>query len=256
MGIAPLAPPAGAQTDGDAAAEAQPPLEQAIEGGVGYSEFTRGYGDAHYMFARYTIERPYDWRWRIEVGSASRFGDSSLDGGVSFTKFLWGETNLTLGIGSGTGDYIASEYRFDASLAQPIFGTLLRLGYTREQSKAENYRDGYGVALERWFPHWIVEAHWRYDIGHPGDTISRTVGFGLTYFVWERFYVGAGVELGDVSYLQVGPTDFLVNYDSEEYQLGFSYWMTPQIGIGFRTTYGETSFYEVTGFELSFTRRW
>lgn len=246
-------PPALAQ---EAAAEPPAPLVQVISGGAGYSEFTRGYGDAHHIFARYSIERPYDWRWQFDVGSQARFDDNSFDFGVAFTKFLWGETHLTLGASSGTGDYIASEYRFDVSLAQPILGSLLRLGYTREQSKAENYRDGFGVGLERWFPHWIVGAHWRYDIGYPGETISRTVGFGVTYFTWERFYIGVGVELGDVSYMQVGPTNFLVNYDSETYELGISYWLTTNSGVNFKVNYGETDFYEVTGIELGFFKRW
>ena len=244
------APPATAQSADQA------PLVQSITGGAGYSEFTRGHGDAYHLFASYSVERPLDWRWRFDVGTQSRFDEGSFDVGAAFTKYLWGETTLTLGAGTGTGDYIAPKYRLDASLAQPIGIALLRLGYTREQSKDEKYRDGFAVGLERWFPHWILSAHWRYDIGHPGDTISRALGFGLTYFTWETFSIGVSAEFGEVSYMQVGPSNFLVNYDSESYQLGISHWLTPDSGLNFRLDYAETDFYDVTGLELSFFKRW
>jgi YaiO family outer membrane protein len=237
------------------AAADTPPLVRSVEAGGSWGHYSNGYGDADGEFARFGLWREDRWAWKFETGRSARFGDQSLDGGLSYARWF-GRTSATLGLSSGTGDYIANRYRFDASVSRPLVGVIGTLGYTRIQSKGENRSDGLGVSLVRYLPHWIVSAQGRCDWGQPGDTRSTSGGVGLSYVIWRRMSVGVGYDTGDVSYLMVGPGRALVDYHSTGWNLGYSQWFDAHWGLNARLDYGETPFYDVRGASLSLFREW
>ena len=232
-----------------------PPLTHSIEVGGAWGHYTEGYGDADGQFLRYGLRREEQWAWRAEAGRSARFDDQSLDGGLSYSHWF-GRTSLTLGVSSGTGDFIANRYRLDAAVTRPLAGVVTTLGYTRIQSKGDNRSDGVGLSLVRYTPHWVYSAQGRLDLGQPGATHSASGGVGLSYVVWRRMSVGIGYDVGDVSYQVVGAGVALVDYRSTGFNLGFSQWFGAQWGLNAKVDYGETPFYTVRGASLGVFREW
>lgn len=232
------------------------PLERYVEVGAGYGKYTEDYGTANGQFVRLGWTRPQKYSWRLDLGRERRFNETSLGIGASFTRYLPKDASVTIGAGTGTGDVLAPEYRIGISASRPFFGVIFTLGYDRNQSKAENRSDGVVLGMQRWFPHWIVDAWGRYDRGYPGDTETTSGGIGITYYVWKKLYIGVGAEFGDVSYLLVEPDEAQVDYHAEGYNLGCSYWLNSRSGLNFRLGYGDAGFYRVKGATLSYFREW
>ncbi len=235
--------------------DAAPPVVRTVEAGGAWGHYTEGYGDANGQFVRWSLGRADRWAWRFEAGRSERFGDRSLDGGASCTRWF-GLTSATLGVSSGTGDYIAHRYRLDASVSRPLAGVVTTLGYTRIQSKGDNRSDGLGLSLVRYLPHWVLSAQGRYDLGQPGNTRSTSGGVGVSYVVWRRTSLGVGYDVGDVSYQLVGAGNALVDYRSTGFNVGFSQWFDDHWGLNLRADYGDTPFYTVRGGTVSIFREW
>ena len=233
----------------------QPPLTRSVEAGGAWGHYTEGYGDADGEFVRCGLWREDRWAWHAEAGRDARFGDQSLNGGLSYSHWF-GKTSVTLGVSSGTGEFIANRYRLDAAVSRPLAGVVTTLGYTRIQSKGENRSDGVGLSLVRYWPHWVVSVQGRFDVGQPGSTHAPSGGVGLSYVVWRRTSIGIGYDVGKVSYQLVGPGKALVDYRSTGVNLGFSQWFGKQWGLNTRVDYGETPFYNVRGASLGIFREW
>jgi YaiO family outer membrane protein len=232
-----------------------PPLTRSVEAGGAWGRYTEDYGDADGQFLRCGLRREERWAWRAEAGRSARFHDESLDGGLSYSHWF-GRTSLTLGLSSGTGDFIANRYRLDAAVSRPLAGIVTTLGYTRIQSKGDNRSDGVGLSLVRYTPHWIYSAQGRLDLGQPGATHSTSGGVGLSYIVWRRMSVGVGYDVGNVSYQLVGPGEVLVDYRSSGFNLGYSQWFAAGWGLNAKVDYGDTPFYLVRGASLGIFREW
>ncbi len=232
-----------------------PALTRSIEIGGAWGHYTEGYGDSDGEFLRAGLGRAERWAWRAEAGRSARFGDESLDGGLSYAHWF-GKTSVTLGASSGTGDFIANRYRLDAAVSRPLAGVVTTLGYTRIQSKGENRSDGVGLGLVRYTPHWVYSAQARLDIGQPGATQSASGGVGLSYVVWRRLSIGVGYDVGNVSYQLVGPGKALVDYRGSGFNLGYSQWFDAQWGLNAKVDYGDTPFYIVRGASLGIFREW
>lgn len=236
------------------AATAGPGLTKSLELGGGLGWYSDDLGRADGEFVRFGLSRPYDFGVTFDVGRQARFGETSVGGGVSFTKDFKGDRSVSVGIGSGTGN-LAPRYRFDISVRQTLFDIIFSAGYTRIQSKEDNRSDGISFGATRWFPHIIVGASVRRDYGYPGRTESDGVGVGVTWYQWKKLYIGGGVDWGDVSY-QILPGQVITDYSSVGYNLGFSRWFNERSGLNLRVDYGETSFYESGGFTVSWFREW
>lgn len=232
-----------------------PPLTRSIEAGGAWGHYTEGYGDANGQFLRLGLGREERWAWRAEAGRSARFNDESLDGGLSYSHWF-GRTSLTLGLSSGTGDFIANRYRLDAAATRPLAGVVTTLGYTRIQSKGDNRSDGVGLSLVRYTPHWIYSAQGRLDVGQPGTTHSASGGVGLSYIIWRRMSFGVGYDVGDVSYQVVAAGNALVDYRSTGFNLGFSQWFGARWGLNAKVDYGDTPFYIVRGASLGIFHEW
>lgn len=242
-----------------------PSLDQIIEFGLslGRYEFepggeTDGYNS---QFARYTRSRPSLDAWRIDVGRQGRFGESSLDGGLSYTRFV-GATGLTAGIGGGTSDVLSNRYRLSLGVTYPVAGFQTSAGYTRTQSHGENSSHGWNVGLTRWFPHWIAGASYNIEFGQPGDTESGTVNLGLTYYTWRQTYLGGGVSFGSVSYQLVGPgtplsAQALVDYDSWTAYLALTRFIDDRSGFNLRYDHSDAKdIWTIDGVTASYFREW
>jgi YaiO family outer membrane protein len=234
---------------------ATPPLTRSIEAGGAWGHYTQGYGDANGQFLRFGLGRADRWGWRAEAGRSARFEDESLDGGLSYSHWF-GRTSVTLGMSSGTGDFIANRYRLDAAVSRPLAGVVTTVGYTRIQSKGANRSDGVGLSLARYTPHWVYSAQGRIDLGQPGATHSASGGVGLSYVIWRRTSIGVGYDVGDVSYQVVGAGVALADYRSTGFNLGYSQWFGAQWGLNARVDYGDTPFYTVRGASLGIFREW
>jgi YaiO family outer membrane protein len=233
-----------------------PTWVRSLEAGGGVAEYSDDLGRSDSQFLRAGISRPWRYGWVVDVGREHRFDETSFNYGASYTQFLPGRTNLTVAIGSGTGEILAPRYRLGVTASGSILGLVTSAGYLRVQSKAENWSDGFSLGLLRYTGHWIFGVSGRQDYGYPGRTVSRSGGAGITWFQWRRTYLGANVDFGKVSYMLVGPAQAKVNFNSTTYGVGFSRWFTDRTGMNLRGTYGRTSFYKVGGVTVSLFREW
>ena len=242
-----------------------PAADQVIEFGLGLGRYDFRGSDATSSFdsqyVRYARSRPRLDTWRLTVGRQHRLGDSSLDGGLSYTRYL-GETSLMAGISSGTGDVLAHRYRLDLGITQPVAGMLASLGYTRIESKAENSSHGWSLGLTRWFSHVIVSAGHRLEFGQPGDTESSTTSLGLTFYTWRKTYLGLGADFGQVAYQLVGPDvpipgGVLVDYDAWNAHVALMRYVNERSGFNLRYDHGDArDIWTTDGVSASYFREW
>jgi YaiO family outer membrane protein len=232
------------------------PYVRSAEIGAGLSRYTGNLGQGNGQFLRLGFVKENDHRWLFETGRSERFGESSIGFGASYGRHVAKATALTVGLSSGTGEYLAPEYRFDFRVEQGVLkdrNLVLSAGYIRVQSKQENSSDGFAAGAVLWLPHWVLEANTLYDIGHPGDAISKSWGMGATWYLYKKTYIGAGISGGAVSYMLVGPGNqsALVDYDADGWNLHLQQWITATGGFNLRYEHGSTSYYQVDGYTAS-----
>jgi YaiO family outer membrane protein len=241
------------------------PLAQIAEFGLSFGRYkfkpggdTSGYNS---QFGRYTRSRPSLDAWRIDVGRQGRFDTSSLDAGLSYTRFV-GPTGLTAGISGGTSDVLSNRYRLNLGVTHPIAGFQTSLGYSRTQSHGENSSDGWNLGLSRWFPHWIASASYNIEFGQPGDTQSGTMNLGLTYYVWRQTYLGGGISFGSVAYQLFGPgtpllAPALVDYDAWTAYLALTRYLTDHSGFNARYDHSDAkNIWTIDGITASYFHEW
>ncbi len=247
------------------AAGQAPPVEQTVEAGLGLGRYAfDGVDESSWFdsqFVRYSRSRAWVDAWRVEVGRQHRFGASSLDGGLSYTRFF-GRTGVTAGISSGTDHDLAPAYRWDLGVSRPVAGFLVTAGFSRIVSRAENRSSGWSLGATRWFGHLILAASHRIDLGQPGDTESHTTALGATYYVWRRTYLGAAVDFGQVTYFLVPEGTPLadldpVDYDAWNWNLTLSQYLDERSGINLRYDHGQAlGYWDIDGITVSYFREW
>ncbi|NIM18916.1 MAG: YaiO family outer membrane beta-barrel protein [Candidatus Latescibacteria bacterium] len=236
------------------------PLAKVVEFGANYAQWSGDYGNSNAQFARFTIARPYSYMWRFDAGRVEMFDDVSFNMGLSYTRYLPDTYSLMIGFSTGTGDIIGDQYRVNLALGRAFLerdNLLGTLGYVRAQSKGENGYDGIEAELQYYAnDNWIFGAFGRYHLGFPGRTTSLSGGVGVTYQVYRKAYVGAVVELGEISYMLVGPSNVLEDYRSVGYKLYVTHYQTPSAGFNFRLDYERTEFYRLRGIMISLFKEW
>lgn len=229
---------------------------RTAETGVGLSRYTDGLGRGDGEFLRVGLVKEMDHRWLFETGRQRRFGETSWGIGVVHGRHVAAHTDLTAGVSTGTGDYLAPSYRFDLRVDHAVLpdrNLVLSAGYTRIDSKQENSSDGFGTGAVLWLAHWVLEAHYLHDIGHPGDALSRSWGLAGTWYLYKRTYLGAGISGGEVSYMLIGPDAdrALVDYDADGWHVSLQQWVTSTAGFNLRYEHGSTDYYQVDGYTAS-----
>jgi len=197
----------------------------------------------------------------VDAGRQGRFGDNSLDLGLTYTRFM-GATGLSAGISSGTSKTIANKYVFGLGVSHPFAGFLTRLDYTRAQSHGENHSNSWGLGVTRWLPHWIVGGSVKLDYGYPGETETSSFNFGVTYYQWRKIYIGTGVQAGGVSYQLLAPgmplsSAALVDYDAWSTYLVVTAYVGARSGVTARYDhYRAEDNWDIDGFTCSYFREW
>lgn len=239
-------PPPSPGSSGDA-------LVHALEIGTGLGGYDNGLGRTDDQFFRYRLSRVNDFNLALDVGRERRFGETSLGGGVSFTKSLPGGPSVSAGWSTGSGYLLGPRYRVDVGVTQVVGEVLTTVGYTRRQSKAANASDGVSIGAVRWFSHWIVGGNTRLDVGWPGRTISTSVGAGATWYQWKSLYIGGELNWGDVSYVLL-PDTAAVGYRSLGGGISVSRWFNDRSGLNVRGNFGSTDLYRSGGLVMSVFR--
>ncbi len=229
---------------------------RTAEIGNGFSRYTDNYGPGNGQFMRLNLVKDKDHSWLFETGRDHRFGETSLGFGLSHGRHVAEATSVSAGISSGTGDFLAPKYRFDCRVDQGVLkekNLVLSASYTRIQSKQENSSSGFGAGAVLWLAHWVLEGRYLYDIGQPGDAVSKSWGLGATWYLYKKTYIGAGIDGGQVSYMLVGPGPdmALVDYDAEGWNVSLQQWITSTGGINLRFEHGSTPHYQVDGYTFS-----
>lgn len=250
-----VSPASGQETDSGA------PLAHVLELGANYTWYDEDLGEGDYEFVRYALSRDQSFVWRVEAGRAARFDDSGFGFGTSLTRYIGGGFFVVGGYGTGTGDFeVFPEHRWDAGIGRAFLSKrnlLWSLGYTREQSKIENYYDGFWVNLE-WYidEHWIAGATGRYEVGYPGRNTSTNGGINLTYNVWKTWALGAGVQGGEVSYQLISPDVALVDYNRTAVMMYHTRYVKSDIGFTARVDYEHNDLYNLFGVTVSVFKEW
>lgn len=244
-----------------AAQETSAPLAHVLELGANYTWYDEDLGEGDYEFLRYSLSRDQSFIWRIEAGRAARFGDSGFGFGTSLSRYIGGGFFVLAGYGTGTGDFeVFPEYRWDAGIGRAFLAKrnlLFSLGYTREQSKIENYYDGFWANLEYYADeHWIVGVMGRYEVGYPGRNTSTNGGINLTYNVWKQWALGAGIQGGEVSYQLISPDEALVDYNRTALMMYYTRYVKHDIGFTSRVDYEHNDLYNLFGVTLSVFKEW
>lgn len=243
LSLCPVANPAGAAED-----------LWTLEAGLEQAQFTDALGPGNGQFLRLTWERPRSHTLALGLGRAHRWDDTSLDAAALYTRHLRPDTDLWLGLGGGTGDFIAPEYRLDAGVLRKFLpGDTLHLsaGYTHIQSKEENSTDGLLAGASWYLEHWLLSGVFHYDIGQPGDTVSRTWVWDVTWYRYRDVYLGAGYSDGSASYVLVGPGRPLIDYRVEGWRALASKWLGADWGGHLRYDHTWTSYYTVDSYTVS-----
>jgi YaiO family outer membrane protein len=230
-----------------------------LEGGVDFSHFSNDYGNGNGQWVTFILSQPANYNLRFDLSRAERWGDQGVGGGLLFTKFV-GRLTLGAGASGGSGDFIYPDYRVDATAGYAFLpkGNLqISLGYLHEQSKAENSYDRMSISAN-WYvnSHWIFGGYFNYDIGQPGDTVTKTVGLGATWYTWQKRYIGGMIVYGDVNYTQVSANDFLVAYEQFELRLNYSEYFNPTFGTNIRVFLGTNEYFDVYGVSASLFKSW
>lgn len=244
----------------DVETEEATPVVKTIEAGIIYAWYNADLGHGDYEFLKFVMEKENKYVWQTEAGRAARFGDSGFGFGTSLDCYFQERLRLAFGFGAGSGDAVFPEYRFDVLVGWAFLAEknlLFSLGYIREQSREENYFDGFTAEMEYYMnEHWIAGVFGRYDVGYPGRRISTSGGVELTYEIEKKMSLGAVFRTGEVSYLLITPERELVDYNSTSYKLIFSRYLTARMGINSETEYEHNSHFDMFAISLSVFREW
>jgi YaiO family outer membrane protein len=238
----------------------EPPTTKFIEGGADFTHFTNDVGDGNNQFLRFSLSKLWSYQLRFDVSRAQRFGDEGVGIGAAFSSYFAKSWSTAIGVSTGSGDFIFPRYRLDISFAYTLLpaGNLrATIGYVTEQSKGENSYDRIAASLT-WYAgaHWIIGGYFNYDIGQPGDTITKSGGVGVTWYTWQKRFIGAVAEYGDVNYTQVGVTDFLVAYEQVWVRGYYTEYFNPTLGLNLRADWGTNKFYDFYGISASVFKSW
>jgi YaiO family outer membrane protein len=237
-----------------------PPRVMHCEVGADFTHFTADYGNGNYEYLAVLFSREWDYLMRFELGRAERFGDAGTGAGASLTRFLSPRWSVSAGFSAGTGEFILPRYRLNVSIGKfflPERNLGAELGYVHDQSKGENYFDRI-FTTATWYtaPHWMLSGYFNYDMGHPGSTRTKFGGIGLTWYTWQKRYIGGLFEYGDVNYTQVGPANFLVSYSETLFKVYYTEYFNTETGLTLRLDTGTNDFYDLVGFSVIFFREW
>jgi len=231
-----------------------------LEAGTSYTHFTNDLEDGNTQFLSLLFSRERSYQLRVAAERSSRWGDSGFGFGALFTTYFARSWSVGVGASTGSGKFILPDYRIDASIGKaflPQRNLLASVGFVHEQSKGPNYYDRIAPSLQWWAgSHWIFGGFFNYDIGQPGDTSTKSGGLEVTWFDWQQHFVGLVVELGDVNYTQVGPTDFLVAYKQVSMRVYFTQYFNPTTGMNVRGDWGTSDLYDLYGISVSFFTEW
>ncbi|MGD8415134.1 MAG: YaiO family outer membrane beta-barrel protein, partial [Candidatus Latescibacterota bacterium] len=179
------------------------PTEYYVEGGLDFSHFNNDYGNGNGQWLAFILSQRANYSLRFDVSHAARWGDEGYGGGLLAQKFI-GRLMLGAGASGGGGRFIYPTYRVDASVGYgflPEGNLQVILAYLHEQSKVENYYDRGSISANYYMnSHWIFGGFFNYDVGQPGDTVTKSIGLGATWYTWKKRYIGGLVSYGDVNY--------------------------------------------------------
>lgn len=242
------------------AAPAGAERQYAIETGAGFTDYSGDLGDGNDQFVAFSAARRGVDRWRLDFGHAARFGDEGVGFGASYTREVATGLGLSAGLSTGTGEVIFPDLRLDLGLRRDGFlGTpaILRVGYTRLESKSENRSDGGEVGL-----FWPVGggldlfASERVELGRPGDTVSHSLNVGARYGRWRRWYVGASFRVGETSYVLIAPDDPRVDFSSRSWTFDATWYVRQDRGLSLRYEHFDSDVYDLRGVGLRAFLEW
>jgi YaiO family outer membrane protein len=236
------------------------PWVKYIEAGADFTHFTNDYGEGNNQFLAISFSKEWCNLIRFDFGRSERFKDVGVGVGASFTQYLVRKWSIRIGANTGSGEFILPRYRLSTSIGRSFLsdGKLqAEIGYIHDQSKGENYFDRIAASIN-WYtgPHWILGGFFNYDMGQPGNTRTNSGGVGVTWFTWRERYFGGTVEYGDVNYVQVGLTNYLVSFTETLVKVHYTEYLNPKAGLNFRLDLGSNDFYNITGFSASIFKEW
>jgi len=235
------------------------PTVYYVEGGLDFSHFSDPYGNGNGQWLVFILSQPANYSLRFDLSRAERWGDEGVGGGLLAQKFI---DRLTLGasVSGGGGKFIYPDYRVDASVGYGFLaeGNLqITLAYLHEQSKAENSYDRGAVSANYYMKsHWIFGGYFNYDVGQPGDTVTKSIGLGATWYTWQKRYIGGMASYGDVNYVQISDVDFLVAFKNFSVRLYYSEYFNPTFGTNIKLDYGTNEYFDVYGISISVFKSW
>lgn len=225
-------------------------VRESVLVGIDRGEYTEDLGSATSAFIAYTSERPLRDRWRFDLGVASRFEDTGVGIGASYSLHLNRNRVVTAGLSTGTGEVLMPDWRFDVGLRETGLlanRLIVDLGYTHIQSKAENSTDGIGAGLlytlGRGFS---AGVDGRVERGRPGPTTGWSLAGSLNYGIYRSFYASLRVETARIAYLLLGPTDVEFEYDSRSVRTGVTWYVRPTRGVALELTRQDTDIFDLT----------
>jgi YaiO family outer membrane protein len=235
-------------------ADREPPLDRTFTAGLGWGHYNGDPNANNGQTMSVTWSRPNKHAYSVDVGRQERFGLVGWGIGGSYNHVLDAKTSLTASANTGTSDLLP-RYRIGAAATRGLLGNVVTFGLSHEQTKGDLKSTGVHLGISRWLEHWILSAGGSVYYGSPGSTTSPSITLGATWYTWQKLYIGAGATWGRVSYTVIGPQNALVDYNAKGFNLGASYWLDGESGVSAGYSYGDSDFYVVRGFSLSYFRR-
>jgi YaiO family outer membrane protein len=194
---------------------------------------------------------PGEYALTVEVGTQHGFGRTDVAAGGSYLHHFTSDTTITVGVAAGKSIFYP-ELLLGVSLAHPLFGLDASGGYVRRQWKDGGYSNEVTAGANRWFDHWIVGGYLRYHWGEPNRFRSVGGGVGVSYYVWRKYTIGVGFDVGDELYREA-----LYGLEPRGFNVGGSRWLDESSGINARFDHGWNTFAgRITGISVSWFKEW
>jgi YaiO family outer membrane protein len=241
--VVPSAAPAAAETAG------------SLEIGFGSQHLTAGFDNWSdvTVLGRYALGRHV---LRAEAASTRRFGENGAFLGLGDTYTFDEDWYGALAVGAGDGAFYLPRIRIDAALNRKLLSdrslvATLGLGYYHAPDGHTDRALTLGAIYYFKTP-WVVEGGVRFNSSNPGAVRTNQQFVAATWGRDKHDLVTGRFTWGGEGYLSISAQTQLVNFRSNEANLGWRHWFTPRTGALLGLTRYSNPLYRRTGVNVGF----
>jgi YaiO family outer membrane protein len=229
-----------------------------IETGLNYHVLTGTEPNWFGQYLRGVVDVAHKDVWSYEIVHQDEHGDDGVFFGLGNTHTFDPDWYTAVSLGTSAGGFFYPRFRADAFVNRKWLEgrnlvTTLGVGYFDAKDVHYDVSFFAGVAYYFTAP-WIVEGGLRYNLSYPGAVAAPAPFLAVTYGRNKEHYVTLRAGIGREAYQLVGPSQALVDFQSEVVTLTWRQWLTQEWGFRVSAEYYNNPFYERHGVEIGVFR--